>query len=141
MLTIARMGQAASCPSHSISGSQELIIERHTLPVRRSMSLAVSAGVAVASGLAAVAITASLRPTEPAIGPPAVTAATTGMPVHTSAPARPALCDAERPATRDPFPFNPDAARRDRLLPFLDLLGNGEAFTGGTGFFGPLDAA
>ncbi|GLW31135.1 hypothetical protein Areg01_40750 [Actinoplanes regularis] len=105
------------------------------------MNLAVSAGVAVACGLAVVAVTASLGPAEPAAGPAVGAATTTGMPVSTGVPVRPALCDAERPATRDPFPFNRDAARRDRLLPFLDLLGNGETFTGGAGFFGPVDAA
>jgi hypothetical protein len=135
------VGKVAGCPFRGTSGSQEPIIERHTLPVRRSMNLAASAGVAVASGLAAVAISASLGSNEPAVGPAAVAAATTRTPVRTSAPARPALCDAERPAARDPFPFNRDAARRDRLLPFLDLLGNGETFTGGAGSFGPLDAA
>jgi hypothetical protein len=118
-----------------------LIIERHTLPVRRSMNLVVSAGVAVACGLAAVAFTGSLGPAGPVTGPAVVAVATTGMPANTGAPVRPALCDAERPAMRDPFPFNRDAARRDSLLPFLDLLGNGETFTGGAGFFGPLDAA
>lgn len=105
------------------------------------MNLAVSAGVAVACGLAAVAVTASLGPSAPAAGPAVVAEAVTGVPSSTSASVRPALCDAERPATRDPFPFNRDAARRDRLLPFLDLLGNGETFTGGAGFFGPVDAA
>ncbi|WP_285552868.1 hypothetical protein [Actinoplanes regularis] len=109
--------------------------------MRPSMNLAVSAGVAVACGLAVVAVTASLGPAEPAAGPAVGAATTTGMPVSTGVPVRPALCDAERPATRDPFPFNRDAARRDRLLPFLDLLGNGETFTGGAGFFGPVDAA
>ncbi|MBW6433740.1 hypothetical protein KZ829_08285 [Actinoplanes hulinensis] len=109
--------------------------------MRRSINLAVSAGIAVVCGLAAVVVSDSLGPAEPAAGPAAVAAATTGTPVNTSVPARPALCDAERPATLDPFPYNRDAARRDRLLPFLDLLGNGETFTGGAGFFGPLDAA
>ncbi|AEV85388.1 hypothetical protein ACWT_4368 [Actinoplanes sp. SE50] len=101
------------------------------------MSLAVSAGVAVACGLAAVAVTASSR----RAGPGAGTATVAAVAVSTGAPVRPALCDAARPAPRDPFPFNPDAAGRDRLLPFVDLLGNGATFTGGAGYFGPLDAA
>jgi hypothetical protein len=131
------------------SGSRLLIIGRHTLRVRRSVNLVVSAGVAVVCGLAAVAFSASSGPGEPVAGPATVGAATSGTPVGTGkgtgtgsgAAIRPDLCDADRPAARDPFPFNRDAARRDSLLPFLDLLGNGETFTGGAGFFGPLDAA
>ncbi|MFD1374096.1 hypothetical protein [Actinoplanes sichuanensis] len=109
--------------------------------MRRSTHLAVSVVVAIACGLAAVAVSNAMGPAVPAAGPAVVAADPAGTTVHTSAPARPALCDAERPVARDPFPYNRDAAARDRLLPFLDLLGNGETFTGGAGFFGPMDAA
>ncbi|GIE76531.1 hypothetical protein Aph02nite_24810 [Actinoplanes philippinensis] len=109
--------------------------------MRRSTNLAVSAGVAVACGLAAVAATSTMGSGEPVAGAAVVAATTTSAPARTSPPVRPALCDAERPASLDPFPFNRDAAARDRLLSFIDFLGNGETFTGGAGFFGPVDAA
>ncbi|MEU4164068.1 hypothetical protein [Actinoplanes sp. NPDC026670] len=109
--------------------------------MRRSINLVVSVGVAVVCGLVAVAFSASSGPSDPAVGPAAVGAATSEMADGVGAVVRPALCDADRPAARDAFPFNRDAARRDSMLPFLDLLGNGETFTGGAGFFGPLDAA
>ncbi|BCJ48202.1 hypothetical protein GCM10010168_25620 [Actinoplanes ianthinogenes] len=109
--------------------------------MRRSVNLALSAGVAVACGLAAVAATSVIGPSAPSADPAVVAAATTAAAAPTTAPVRPALCDAKRPPARDPFPFNKDAASRDRLLDFIDLLGNGETFTGGAGSFGPLDAA
>ncbi len=102
--------------------------------MRRLTNLAVSAAIVVACGLAAVAVTTWPDRAAPVAGPPAVASATSGP------SSRPALCDAERPPSRDPFPFNRDATARDAMLPFLDLLGNGETFTGGAGFFGPLDA-
>ncbi|MBB4742484.1 hypothetical protein BJY16_005943 [Actinoplanes octamycinicus] len=105
--------------------------------MRRSITFALSAGVAVACGLAAVALVSAGEPAPPVAAAP--TSAAPASPV--GSPARPALCDAERPRPRDPFPYNQDAARRDSLLPFLDLLGNGETFTGGAGYFGPVDAA
>ncbi|UQU61330.1 hypothetical protein COUCH_19910 [Couchioplanes caeruleus] len=53
---------------------------------------------------------------------------------------RPALCDGRKPAPRDPFPYNRDAARRDAMLHFYDL-GGGERYVGGAAHFDSLDAA
>ncbi|MGA5298889.1 hypothetical protein ACPCHT_03125 [Nucisporomicrobium flavum] len=53
---------------------------------------------------------------------------------------RPALCDSRKPAPRDPFPYNRDAARRDAMLHFYDLGGGGR-YVGGAAHFDNLDAA
>ncbi|GLY94977.1 hypothetical protein [Actinoplanes sp. NBRC 103695] len=52
---------------------------------------------------------------------------------------RPALCDAARPASHDPFPYNRDAARRDGMLQFSPGP-RPDYSVGGTASFENLDA-
>jgi len=54
--------------------------------------------------------------------------------------AEPALCESPEPARRDPFPFNRDAARRDRMLHFYDTGAGVGRYSGGTAHFTDLDS-
>lgn len=53
----------------------------------------------------------------------------------------PKLCGATRPAQRDPFPYNRDAARRDRIVDAGRTAGESRGYDGGHASFEGLDAA
>ena len=53
----------------------------------------------------------------------------------------PKLCGAPRPAERDPFPYNRDAARRDRIVDAGRVAGETQGYDSDYAGFEDLDAA
>jgi hypothetical protein len=65
----------------------------------------------------------------------------TATPAATPSATMPKLCGATRPAERDPFPDNRDAARRDRIVDAGRVAGESHGYQGGLASFEDLDAA
>jgi hypothetical protein len=104
------------------------------LPVRRSaISLAAVGAMALALGLAGCQNYHASAPALPAV---ASSSSPTTAGAASSSTGRPTLCDSRKPASRDPFPFNRDAARRDGMLHFY----LGDEYSGGTKHFNDLDS-
>jgi hypothetical protein len=104
------------------------------LAVRRSaISLAAFGAMALALGLAGCQ---NYRASVPALPAVALSSSPTTAGAAWSSMGRPTLCDSRKPESRDPFPFNRDAARRDGMLHFY----LGDEYSGGTRYFNGLDS-